>query len=181
MKRSKQIRLVLMGASTFALAACDQQLAPAVIYKTLDQCVSDQVLTAQQCSSAYSQSLAESRRVAPRYNLMSDCQEDHPEGCEPLDVGIGPYIPNMTGFMATRPQDQDEESSGGDGSSTGSQPLYTSRDDPDTWRTGTNESVGSGTGKRIVSRDATQAITNPMTVSRDGFGSRAAARAGLGG
>ena len=166
MKRSKALKLSLMGASALTLVACDNSQEVGV-FETIDQCVDKAGFTRDICEK--NQKVAQSKhiQVSPKYTSLSDCETDF--GSEKCEVapqrttsGGSVFMPMMMGYMMGRRN------------SMMSQPLYRSAKSPNSFRTAENQNVGSKTGKTKVARSTTSRPTfKSSTLSRGGFGSSA--------
>lgn len=183
MKRSRILRLVLMGTAPFALTACDEP-QPAVVYGSVEECVKDGELKPEECRAEYAQAAEAHQRVAPRYPRLDACVADFGASqCQAAPGGGGWFMPAMAGFMAARLLDSrdDRHYSGGYYGNYRSQPLYRSRADRGHWRTATDVPVASRSGKVNVSSYDSKPPTKAVTIKRGGFGSQAAARGFWGG
>lgn len=79
MKRSRYVRLISMGASVLAMAACDE--APsldAYVYDDVGQCIADSKVAADQCEAKVRHA-----EVAPKFESKEDCEAEFGVGrCE---------------------------------------------------------------------------------------------------
>lgn len=172
MKRSRSIALVMMGAGTITLTACEEQKVDVSLFEDVEQCVDQPGASRTACEEAFGIAEAQHAVVAPKYTDREACEADFgPEQCEqaPQEAQGGGsfFMPLMMGYMMGSMM-------GGRGGAA--QPLYRSADDPNTFRTADNRSVGSTTGRTTVSRAAAAPPTaKSYTVSRGGFGARARA------
>ncbi|MCW5698519.1 MAG: DUF1190 domain-containing protein [Rhodospirillales bacterium] len=171
MKRSRSIALVMMGAGSLILSACEEPTVEALVYKDVQQCLDDSTVDLAVCEESFKQAAAQHARVAPKYTDPAACEADFGAGqCElapyQTESGGSVFMPLMMGYMMG-------SMLGGRGG-VAAQPLYRSSDDAKNYRTADNRSVGSTTGKTTVSRSAAAApASKPYTVSRGGFGARA--------
>ena len=169
MKRSTRIALVMMGTSALTLTACEEPRTDAAIFETVEQCVAEQGLTAEQCYGEFDAARVQHAKVAPKYNSRADCEADFgPEGCETSPYrnrsGGGIFMPLMAGFMMGQMM----------GGRAYTQPLYRSQDDRKAFRTADNRSVGDKIGRTQVSqRAAGRPAQKLYTQQRGGFGARA--------
>ncbi len=167
MKRSRKVALVLMGAGALTLTACGERDTEVGVFETLDQCMTTTGMTQELCADAMATARGQHAQVAPKYTSTADCEADFGPGqCEqaPYQTSSGGsvFMPLMMGFMMGQMM-------GGM-----SQPLYRSSDDPRTWRTADNRTVGKGTGlMRAPASVAKAPSVKTSTVSRGGFGTRA--------
>ena len=171
MKRSGRIALVMMGTSALALTACGEPKTEAAVFETVEQCVAERGITAEQCYGEFDAAKAQHAEVAPKYASRADCEADFgPEGCEVspyrTDAGGGVFMPLMAGFLMGQMM----------GGRAHTQPLYRSQDDSKNFRTANNRSVGGAVGRTQVSeRAAARPAQKLYTQQRGGFGARARA------
>jgi uncharacterized protein YgiB involved in biofilm formation len=172
MKRSKTIALVMMSASTIALSACDEPTVDAAVFDTLEQCISDPVISESQCRSEFAVAKQQHVKAAPKYTSKTDCEADFGAAqCEQApqrtQSGGSVFMPLMMGYM------MGSMLSGGR-RGVASQPLYRSTDDPKNYRTADNKKIGGKTGATKVAQSAARSPSvKTSTVSRGGFGARA--------
>ena len=178
MKRSRQIRLVLLGsAGAVALAACDQaQDLPgdAKFYRDQAQCESE--LKGADCKKAFEESRDAHVRTAPRFQTQEECQTNFGvDNCtretapgERVAAGSssgGFFMPLMIGYML-----------GKSGNNFVSQPVY--RDAQNTAYTGGGSGGAAG---RAIGRFDNASLPPPkaapgsrgvpdLAVARGGFG-----------
>ena len=69
MKRSKALKLSLMGASALTLVACDNSQEVGV-FETIDQCVDKAGFTRDACEANQKVAQAEHIRVSPKYTSL---------------------------------------------------------------------------------------------------------------
>lgn len=191
MKRSAQVRLLLMGSAAMALAACDNEnkSEEARVYESVEQCVQDGVYTEKYCRESFEAAQKAHPQQAPHYTSKSDCEADFGAArCQQQQSpasgssgGTSPWIPAMAGFLVGQVVSNLTHSL--------SQPLYrpdvgrrdwggvsTPRSyNPGSWRTGGNIEVGRTTGTTTLRPEAFSGGTpqSTTTVSRGGFGARA--------
>ncbi len=176
MKRSKSLKLALMGASVLTMTACDNGDDVAAVFKSVDECAQYDGQDLERCRTGWEEASREHIRTAPKYTSVADCQADFGEGqCEQAPVqttsGGSVFMPMMMGYM------MGSMLSGGGYSRVATQPLYRSKDDPATFRTGDNTKVATSTGVQKVPSNVTQRpSTKTTTVRRGGFGSTAMRR-----
>lgn len=187
MKRSRNIRLVLMGTVALTLSACDEQV-PADVFETVNQCLADGRYSDSQCRDAITEAERKHLQQAPRYTALQDCETDYGTGkCQtappaPTDPqssaqsntqtnnqGGSFFMPFMAGYMMSQLLQPNRYAA---------QPLYrpapgaTNR--PDLYTAAGNR-VASGPGSTQVSRSALTAPSRPLVasrpvVNRGGFG-----------
>jgi uncharacterized protein YgiB involved in biofilm formation len=188
MKRSKSLRLVLMGGAALTLGACDQPVEVGV-FETVEQCT---VMGYSQssCESAIEDARKEHVKAAPKYASRADCEAEFGR-CEP-----GPTASQQLPQGQQNPQGpQGEQSAFGGGSffmpllagymmgqmmggnRYAGQPLYRPRAGA---AGGTGLYTGAGTqvaAKPGLARMPQSAFTNAAagssTLQRGGFGARA--------
>ena len=171
MKRSRSIALVMMGAGSIVLTACDEPQVDANVFRDVEQCIDQPGASRAACEEAYGVAAAQHAAVAPKYVDKADCEADFGAGqCETAPYrtqeGGSVFMPLMMGYMMGRML--------GGGRLFGAQPLYRSADAPGTFRTADNKSVGTATGATKVAQSATARPTaKTSTVTRGGFGARA--------
>lgn len=170
MKRSRTARLVLMSLSPLALAACGGQTQEAIVYGSVEDCVTDAAMDRAACEAAYADARATAADNSPRYANRADCVADFGEQqCSAQPHSQGYFFPLMTGFLLARALDN----RGG----LAPQPLYRPRNG--NWTTAGGYNVGRSTGLVRVDPAATQP-QRAVTQSRAGFGAAAASRGGAG-
>ncbi|SCA55666.1 putative lipoprotein [Candidatus Terasakiella magnetica] len=178
MKRSKSLKLALMGATLFTMTACDNPDEVASIFEDVDECAKFEGQDLDQCRQGWEKAAEEHVRTAPKYTSVEDCQADFGEAqCEqaPQQTSTGGsiFMPMMMGYM------MGSMLSGGGRSNVATQPLYRSKDDPKNFRTGDNQKVSGKTGVQKVPSNVTKRpTTKTSTVRRGGFGSTAMRKTG---
>ena len=171
MKRSSRIALVMMGTSALTLSACEEPKTDTAIFETVEQCVAEQGITAEQCYGEFNAAKAQHAEVAPKYASRADCEADFgAEGCEVspyrTNAGGSVFMPLMAGFMMGQMM----------GGRAYTQPLYRSGDDSKNFRTANNRSVGGVIGRtQVAERAAGRPAQKLYTQQRGGFGARARA------
>lgn len=180
MKRSKSVKLVVMGLSPLFLQACSDPQTEALVYESVDQCINDSKLTAEQCNKEYQTALDSHRKSAPKYSYSYQCETDYgPNGCQPIQSGTTTsYAPIMAAFMAPLLYRSFQP---GYSPSVYSQPLYSSHYNPARYTTLDHYNVPKQTGNvKTSTRTTKKPSLKTRTVSRGGFGSQASARGGWG-
>jgi len=159
----------MMSVSLIALTSCDEPKVDASIFKTLDQCKKDPLVSSDECVSNFKEARNQHAAVAPKYASKADCQADFGEAkCEQAPYrtssGGSVFMPMMMGYMMG--------SMMGGRRSMMSQPLYQSAQSPNSFRTADNRNVGSTTGRTRVANSATNRPSfKSRTRARGGFGS----------
>lgn len=168
-KRSRTASLVLMGLAPLALTACDQE-QDALVYTDAEACTAGGMLSESECREAYASAKEDSDAKAPRYTSHADCVADFGEGqCHTTPHSGGFFVPFMSGYLLARVLD---------GGRYSQQPLYRQRSGD--WTTSGGYNIGRNSGRVVVDKTATKP-QRAITMSRSGFGSRAAARGSWGG
>ena len=172
MKRTRTLKLSIMSASALTLLACDNSQEVGV-FENVEQCSANSGFSKEDCEANEKFARREHIRASPKYTTVSDCELDFGSGrCEiapqRTTSGGSVFMPMMMGYMMGNML--------GSRGRTAAQPLYRSRDDSKTFRTGDNQKVGGKTGITRVARKLTRApTTKTRTIRRGGFGSAAQA------
>lgn len=91
--RSTAVRGALLGMSAFALTACEEPI-DLTFFSDVDQCTAAAAESSEfsvgDCNRAFEQALAEHAVLAPRYDELALCEEQHGvEACAPVEVAGG--------------------------------------------------------------------------------------------
>lgn len=170
MKRSKHLKLALMGASALTLVACDNA-EDVGVFETVNQCAAQEGFGKQGCETSFAQAQAKHASVAPKYTSAADCEADFGAAkCEiapqQTQSGGSVFMPMMMGYMVGNML--------GGNSRVSPQPLYRSKTDPKNFRTGDNNKVSGKTGlTKVASSVARAPSTKTSTIRRGGFGAGA--------
>lgn len=103
MKKSRSIRLVLLGGASAALVACDEGSAlprDAQFYQTVNECAADHGVTP--CEDAKANADRTQIAEAPRFGQKQQCEQEFGAGnCESRqEAGGGSFfMPLMMGYM----------------------------------------------------------------------------------
>jgi uncharacterized protein YgiB involved in biofilm formation len=100
MRKSLEIRLVLLGSAGLALTACDQAPpADARFFADVGACAA--VHDRATCEQAFTESEATYAAEAPRYTRKEECEAEFGAGnCEARESGVGSFfMPMMMGYM----------------------------------------------------------------------------------
>jgi len=102
MKKSKAIRLVLLGGTSLALAGCDDgPPSDAKFFSSLQECTAH--YSEAQCKDAVKESEAQHATQAPRFSRKEECEAQFGPGhCETHEGagGMGGFfMPMMMGYM----------------------------------------------------------------------------------
>ncbi|WKE66290.1 DUF1190 domain-containing protein [Gallaecimonas kandeliae] len=179
MKRSSKVALTLMApVSVLFVAGCSEPPVDAAVFKSVDQCAG--YYDRSNCEQQFKQAEKVSEQTAPRYTSLAACEADFGAGhCATPDQqqqqqyhSGGSFMPMMMGFMAGQML--------GGSRNVQTQPLYRSKDDPNTYRTAQNVPVSRGEGLVKVRPSAVK-VAPVGTVRRGGFGAAAARRSSWGG
>jgi uncharacterized protein YgiB involved in biofilm formation len=181
MKRSKVLKLAVLGAAPMLLVGCEEEQRPALVYESMQACISAAQLPEQTCRVDYAAAEAAHVATAPRYLSSADCQADFGSGqCQQNVQSGGYFMPFMTGYMIASMM----QGGAGNWQNTpgghSAQPLYRTSGS-NTWRTADNTQIGSRSGAISVPKSSAQPPTRAVTMSRSGFGSSASARGTWGG
>ncbi len=100
--RSTAVRGALLGVSAFALTACDEPV-DLTFFSDVDQCTAaaaeSSEFSAGDCDRAFEQAMAEHAVLAPRYDELALCEEQHGDAaCAPVEVAGG--VPGEAGSEA---------------------------------------------------------------------------------
>lgn len=179
MKRSQNLKLVLMAAAVpLALVACKREPTGTVL-TSVDQCSTQTDVAADQCRLAYEAAVAEHQKLAPRFDNAVECDQQFQSCTAVVENGRTSYMPPMGGFLMGYMLGNALGGRGGYGIG-GVSPLYRDTRSGGYYKPGgdyVGDRVGTVTGKR----GNTVLPARAMTVSRAGFGSSASARGGFGG
>jgi len=132
MKRSKSVRLVLLGSVPFALAACDGQpqatreVRQTQNFSSVSECERAQIPSAI-CQAARDDARERGERVAPRYLDLQRCEEDFVTANCMVSRDNRAYVPISSGFALTsqrtvpdKPEEEQQTSSSGGGGGSSS-------------------------------------------------------------
>jgi uncharacterized protein YgiB involved in biofilm formation len=175
-KRSRKVALTLMvPASLVILAGCSESATEAAVFDSPEQCA--QQYDRAQCEADYKQAQTMHANVAPRYQTLEQCEADFGVGkCQAPQpnqtqqvTSSSFFMPMMMGYLAGQMFNSNS------GRMSPAQPLYRSKDDPTTYRTGANQPVSRHTGAVSVPNSKLQTYSN-TNLRRGGFGSQAQRR-----
>lgn len=101
MKKSKGIRMALLGAAGLVMPSCDETPLPpeAQFFTGVEECAA--VQSRMTCEEAFAESQAKFVAEAPQYARKEECEEKFGVGnCETRETGAGSFImPMMMGYM----------------------------------------------------------------------------------
>jgi uncharacterized protein YgiB involved in biofilm formation len=179
MKRSKMLKLIVLGSAPLLLAGCEEE-REAVVYESAQACIAAAQVPAEVCQQDYQKAQDVHDATAPRYSSAADCETDFGSNqCYRSSFSGNSFVPIMTGYMIASLVHGNSSWYGASNAHT-SQPLYRTRDSG-TWRTASDYKVSDRSGSVRVPASAAQPATRAVTMSRSGFGSTASARGGWGG
>lgn len=176
MKRSTNLRLTLMAVTLPAgLIGCEPPPPTGVALNSVEDCRALEVDVAQ-CEAAYREAVAKHQQVAPRFEDRVQCTQEFGE-CEVVqEEGRTAYVPPMGGFLLGYALAGGF--SGGNRAVAGGAPLY--RGNQGGYRNVYGDLVSRQPGTVTGARGNIATPARAVTVSRAGFGSRAAARGSFG-
>lgn len=178
MRKGFMLKPLALGVAAIMLSACGDS-EEAKIYKSVDECSSDNPDNVQACEAAYQQAQQEAKRTAPKYNSRQDCEYDFgAEQCRSVQSSSGSFfMPFMAGYMLSNLM-----SPGG----YHSQPMFSSYSPYSSYRNrwmGADGHVFGDTRQRSVRVDKDVFKPKPTvnkTMSRGGFGSSVRAKSSWG-
>lgn len=174
-KRSSAVRLALLGATAFGMAACREEQVEATAFPDRDACLAaageeGSWYSAEDCDAAFAEAEQVWQDTAPRYADQALCEEEHDGGCvvEQRDNGTSVFLPLMAGYMIGNMLGR---------SSFGAQPLYKTKAGKFATASGTTLSGNRGgfntTASSFRSGPSTRAaqpMTRAAVRSTGGFG-----------
>lgn len=175
MKKSRSIRLVLLGGATMMLAACgddDELPKDAKFFSDMKDCSA--VYGEATCLDAKTQSEKDYLAQAPRFSRKEECEKEFGAGnCETPEPagtasggGTGLFMPMMMGYMLGNMMA---------GGNRFNAPIYRGVNNTAVMpRNGKFLNVGSFAGSGARSATAFRPAAQVAPVSRSGFGSTAA-------
>ncbi|KLD74887.1 DUF1190 domain-containing protein [Xanthomonas hyacinthi] len=181
MKRSTNLKLSLMAATlSVPLIGCDSGPPTGEVLASPDQCSVQKEVSVEECKAAYQKAQLEHRKVAPRFQDQSQCNQQF-GNCTPFNDERGQvsWIPPMAGFLIGYALGN---AGGGYGGRTlmGAAPLYRDYRDGGYYKSN-GDLAGRDTGTVKGNAGLPPPPSRAITVSRSGFGSSAAARSSFGG
>lgn len=196
MKRSRALKLSLLGTAPLALVACgskDRDLT----YESVQDCIEEGRVAPQACSTAFNESFKVHYRQAPRFYSEGSCLTEYGNCLRYQENGTSFWIPAMAGFLAGRYVHSYGSThrpyivTHGD---YGYRPLYRTHDDWNrgtwsSWGSGSSGSSGSLTSRTYGSGRSSwgsgssggSGRISTSSVSRGGFGGSSSASGGWGG
>jgi len=195
MKKSKTINLRSMRkqARAFALAplalaimaGCSPEPKESVKFVTdIDDCTDNTDLSVEQCEAVYSRAVKDAENTSPRYQHINDCQREF-GSCERNDNGV--FVPLMAGFIVSELIDEAGDVMEAKYRRGHVNPVYNYKGRGqynNQIMTADGNFIGKSNSKSFsVDKSALQAKPKPQvtkTISRGGFGSKAAAKSSWG-
>ncbi|MFB8829866.1 DUF1190 domain-containing protein [Azotobacter sp. CWF10] len=111
MKRSRTLRLVLVGSTPLLLAGCEPS-RPGYLYRDPASCIAAGVFDRAVCEHEFELARAAHLQSAPRYRWRADCEADFGAGrCESAPYNTGLYMPPMAGYLVGREPPREEQAS----------------------------------------------------------------------
>jgi uncharacterized protein YgiB involved in biofilm formation len=169
MTRWNAFKVALLGVTALTLVACGEAEDEVLAYDNVEACIAAGQQDAAVCRSEFAKAQKLHAEVAPRYRGANQCYSDFGYNrC--YQSGGSMWLPFMMGYMLA-PR--------GGMSYIASQPLYRSSANPNSFYTASSQKVGAVTAggrTRVASSQVRRPAARTRTVSRGGFGSRAAGR-----
>ena len=188
MKRSRALRLSIMGTAPLAFSACSR--SEPLVFPTLSDCLADLRVSPRQCTDAYDAAHASHLSSAPRFGTNASCEAQYgASGCEyngQYSASL-PWLPRMSGFVVGQRVHRWYGRDYIDNSVVWyPQPLYRTHDDwgSGTWSTSSGSRWGGSTsssGSSWGSSSSGKTTISTSTLSRGGFGGTSSARSSWGG
>ena len=176
MKKSKTIRLVLLGGTSLALAGCDDQPpSDAKFFSSLQECTAH--YSEDKCRTLVKKAEEQHVAEAPKYNRNEECEAQFGVGnCETRQVqtesGFGSFfMPMMMGYMLGNMMG---------GSSWGS-PVYRDRNNTAFTNAPGGRTYNVGNFDASPGRNASFQQGQLTQVARNGFGASARSYSGSSG
>ena len=181
MKRSRSIRLTLVGAATAgSLAACDSEPTTPPAFTDIAACTTAGY-TQESCRTSYEKALKEHQEKAPRFATKEECLKSvDVTDCATMQVRqpdgsmLNMFVPLMAGYMLANVVQR----LGGGGSYGGyyGGPIYTSRYYGSSYRDLDDVRMSRPSGGTFSRPSVTPSINRPAnvgttTIARSGFGS----------
>jgi uncharacterized protein YgiB involved in biofilm formation len=178
MKRSKLLKIVVLGTAPLLLTGCEEE-REAVVYESVQGCVSAAQMAAEVCEQDYQKALDTHANIAPRYRSAPDCETDFGSGqCYHSILSGNSYVPVMKAYMIASLASGSKNWLASANAHT-SQPLYETLDSRG-WRTASNYRVSNSTPMSVPASTA-QPRTSAITMSRSGFGAMGSGHVSWGG
>ncbi len=103
------VKPVAVGIASVLLSGCGEDPMEANLYRSIDECASDNPNYMTECTFAYQEAVEEAERVAPRFSNENDCEYEFGDSnCQYIENRNGSFfMPFMAGFMLSRFLDND--------------------------------------------------------------------------
>ncbi len=105
-KRSRIVPAILLGATAFALAGCEDERVDASAFPDQASCeaaanAGATVFSTADCEVAFAEALVEYERSAPRYDDLALCEDEHGGECvaQQGSGGSSIFMPLMAGYL----------------------------------------------------------------------------------
>lgn len=174
----KRMRPVTKGVTAVAaivlVSGCSDNSQEMGIYSNVSDCIDDNPEYSTQCTSAYQDALDDASKTAPKYNLRTDCEYEFGyDNCIQAPKHSW-FMPAMAGFMFGQAMNN---------RSYFQQPMFSSTYPGSRYYGGWTSSDGYSYGKKserskvyVPTEQLKQKPAVTKTISRGGFGSKAAAK-----
>lgn len=171
----KTAAIALVGAVAiyFLILASGEDEEQVLVYETVEECVASGENAESECREEFAKAEKLHEEVAPRYADESACRSRY-DGCYRRNSGGSSFfVPFMLGYMLAPRGSRFAYT----------QPLYRTPSDGRFYTAGNGRvGVASASGRASVAKSqATPPTARTRTVSRGGFGKRAAGRGSAGG
>lgn len=160
-------------AATLSVTGCSSGTEETDVFRSLEDCNASNPGQEETCQMAYDNSQKEAERTAPKYSSLRDCEDEFGYDRCRRHSSSGVFMPMMAGFMIGRMLD---------GGYNRHSPMFTSysRHSPyyGNWVGADGRDYGSRYNSKVYTKKSTfeKKPTATKTMSRGGFGSRAAAK-----
>ena len=186
MKRSRNVKLAQMKkswlpatpsitvAAIVFVSGCSEGAQEMNIYSGVSECIKNNPEQSEQCKTAYQDALNEAESTAPKYKSRADCVAEFGEQMCVQSSQNNWFMPAMAGFMFGQMMNN---------RSYNHQPIFTSTNPHSRHYGGWSSSDGYSYGKvgksskvYVPSDQFKKKPAVTKTISRGGFGSKAAAK-----
>jgi uncharacterized protein YgiB involved in biofilm formation len=103
------VKPIAVSIAAVLLTGCGEDPMEANLYRSVDECASDNPNYMTECTFAYQEAVDEAERVAPRFSNENDCEYEFGDSnCQYIENRNGSFfMPFMAGFMLSRFLDND--------------------------------------------------------------------------
>ena len=103
------VKRIAVSIAAVLLTGCGEDPMEANLYRSVDECASDNPNYMTECTFAYQEAVDEAERVAPRFSNENDCEYEFGDSnCQYIENRNGSFfMPFMAGFMLSRFLDND--------------------------------------------------------------------------